>query len=421
MGGFKPLVPGTRPPGGGPASPGPAPGPGGPLGGVFRTSQAPTGGGPGESPLGGGAPATGGQNRNNSPAAGSCPPGQQMINGRCRHAGDFPCPPGQCKDVHSGECRSPGRNEKINETDDIERASGGGRGFCKQREAGRGGRGGGASLQDEQAYFDRIVAAGDWTNWPPGSSWYYNDPGNDRSRRVWVNRNTLQLDETGRGYRSIQADAPPGFGTEGPAGHGGGPGGGPGGPGGPQIDLSGDINTQIAEALQRIFQGGETRFSPEVMADITAGQKSLEQAQIQQGTQAANEDAAARGLAFSGVGAAQAGQARSQAQQTFAQGQREARQQKAFYDFEDKMGALGKAQEWLNSLRQYSLGLEQNAIAREQINASILIARERIAADAQQLMQQLNSQRDLLGMQLGSQEWMFMQSQLQCLMNPAGC
>lgn len=85
------------------------------------------------------------QNPNQTPGTppSSCPAGQVIVNGQCRFPGDYPCPPGTCKDVGSGACRQPGANEKVNETDDIERDTGGGRGYCRQRSGGGGGGGAG--------------------------------------------------------------------------------------------------------------------------------------------------------------------------------------------------------------------------------------------------------------------------------------
>lgn len=36
--------------------------------------------------------------------------------------------------------------------------------------------------------FNRQVNVGDWTEWPPGSGQYFNDPVNDSSKREWVNQ-----------------------------------------------------------------------------------------------------------------------------------------------------------------------------------------------------------------------------------------
>lgn len=60
---------------------------------------------------------------------------------------------------------------------------------------------GGSGQGAEQGYFDRLVAQGDWTEWPPGSGKFFNDPGNDPSKRQWVDRNNLQVQ--GSGYKSV--------------------------------------------------------------------------------------------------------------------------------------------------------------------------------------------------------------------------
>lgn len=70
-----------------------------------------------------------------------CPPGEtrEASSAICR------CPDGQCRDVVSLGCRgfNP-NNEKVNETDDINRATGGGRGYCRGLDPGTAGGGGGA-------------------------------------------------------------------------------------------------------------------------------------------------------------------------------------------------------------------------------------------------------------------------------------
>lgn len=59
--------------------------------------------------------------------------------------GSGPCPnTGECRDTVTSQCRMPGGNEKINETDDATRPTGGGRGYCRQLDPGVRGGGGGA-------------------------------------------------------------------------------------------------------------------------------------------------------------------------------------------------------------------------------------------------------------------------------------
>jgi hypothetical protein len=395
------------------------------------------------------------QQQPGSQAPQQCPAGQQMINGRCRHAGDFPCPEGQCKDKVTGQCRSFNpRREKANETDDIERASGGGRGFCKMRErpgaadggpamgagaggfagAGAGG-GGGSSAGAEDQYFQRLVNAGDWTEWPPGSGQYFNDPNNDPSRRVWVDRRNLQVE--GTGYRSTHdptrgpsvnySQIPAGttvaqyLSGNSPGGPGGGPGPSPGGPGAPGAPAGGgSIQDQIQNQIQSIL-GGQTRFNDRVMADITSGAKGMQQAEVASGTEALDEDLARRGLSNSAAGASLAQGVRSEAAGRFDATLRETRVKKAFYDFEDKLEGLKQAQQYLAEMHDYELGLEANDIRREEIAASLALGRERIAAESRNLLAQIAANSDLASMQIGSTEFMFMQRQLMCLQNPASC
>lgn len=384
----------------------------------------------------------------------SCPPGQQIINGKCRFPGDNPCPPGQCKDKASGACRSPGKNEKINETDVELRDTGGGRGFCKQREAGaaRGARigGGGGSMtagpmgmpsapggggggfsnpsDPEDQYFQRLVDQGDWTEFPPGSGQYFNDPGNDPSQRRWVDRRNLQVQGTGyvsqhdpnRGPKIDYSQVDQTKETlsqylqrTGQTGSPGGPGGGPGGP-------AGDVGSLIEQTFRGIL-GGQTRFSPQVMADIEGKAKLDEQNAVQQGTEALNEDLARRGLSQSPVGASLAQQGRISARQTFDQAMRDTRVQKAKSDFDDKMQGLQQAQQYWKELHDWQLGLDAHSIDRERIQAQLTMARENIASQMEQLMAQLGSQKDLLGMQIDSTEFLSLQRMMLCVQNPSAC
>jgi hypothetical protein len=76
------------------------------------------------------------------------------------------CGDGECRDVVSGQCRpyNPNR-EKVNETDDITRPGGGGRGYCRQLDPGQqahpGGSGGGGNsggLSQFSNIWDQIQA-----------------------------------------------------------------------------------------------------------------------------------------------------------------------------------------------------------------------------------------------------------------------
>lgn len=79
-------------------------------------------------------------NPSTDPAKSPCPGGATAEPG----SGACFCGDGECRDVVSGECRgfNPNR-EKVNETDDITRSTGGGRGYCRQLDPGQQGQGGG--------------------------------------------------------------------------------------------------------------------------------------------------------------------------------------------------------------------------------------------------------------------------------------
>jgi hypothetical protein len=341
------------------------------------------GGGGGRRARGGAPGAPAGPGAQAPPSA--CPPGQQIINGQCRHPGDFPCPPGQCKDKVSGACRSPGGNEKINETDIQERSTGGGRGYCKQREAGAGGRGGGPGLAAEQAYFDRLVAQGDWTESPPGSGNYYNDPGNDPSRRVWVRRDSLQLDASGKGYVSSSSPGgPPGSGGNGP----GGPGGGfPGGPG--------DASGTIWQALLARLNGG-SRYTPGVVSGLMGQAKLTAEAGGEQQRQAALEDAATRGIARSSVINPAFREIRAGVSSQLLQTQNQIQKAKIDADFQDKTETLNQMLEWLNSLRQHQASMASTSAQRDVGMANITLGYARLQQEMQMMQEQYQQQLSMV-------------------------
>lgn len=199
-------------------------------------------------------------------------------------------------------------------------------------------------------------------------------------------------------------------------GRAGASGGGGGAGGGSVSSLMGvgtSIEDRIENELNKILDGA-TRFSPEVMAALASGSKAVEQGRIARETDAARESQAARGVAFSPLGAAEETQIRSQAASEFDQSIRAQQIQKAVTDFEDKMQALGNAQTLLNSMRQYALGLDSNNVQREGIQANVMIARERIAAELDMLMKQIGSNQEMQQAQIDFQTWLVLQKQILC-------
>lgn len=261
----------------------------------------------------------------------------------------MPCPSSQCKDVVSGVCRSFNpKREKVNMTDDIERESGGGRGYCRKLDFGGGG--GGA--------FGGGAAGG---------------------------------------------------GGGGPHGGGGGGGTGPA-PGaafnGINPDLLG-VGSEISSSMEAFLKGaigGQTRYTPEVMQDILAGSKAETEGQVAQSTDQLNSDLAQRGLARSTYGAGEAAAVRRAGDQRFSESSRQLRMDKAKTDFEDKLAAVDRAQAYLNSLRSYVAQLDVTQSEREKLKATIELGYARIDAEMKMLLKQLASQKELLGMSLNSQQ-----------------
>jgi hypothetical protein len=205
----------------------------------------------------------------------------------------------------------------------------------------------------------------------------------------------------------------------GPGGSGGPGGGGAGAPMSPALNDFG-MNSKIAEQIQQLFAGG-SRFSPKVMGDITGQNKLDEQSRIARETQALQQSQAARGVISSPFAAAQEARTISAAGSEFDAGQRELRIQKAATDFTDKLAALKTAQDWLNSLRSYALGMDSNNVQREAILANLTLGREKIQSEMDILLATIAGNKDLLGMQLDSNEATTLQRMLMCLQNPALC
>lgn len=233
-----------------------------------------------------------------------------------RDAANMPCGPSQCKDVVTGECRSFNpRREKINETDQWERPSGGGRGYCRQLDNAGAGAGAGA----------------------------------------------------GRG-----------------AGRGAGAPGPPTGPG-----SSSDFDSMIQDYLRQML-AGPSRYTPEAMQALYGQTTAQASGQIARGERAVRAEAAGRNMSRAGSVAAGIRSVRST-----AEGQRGAAnvgimQAKINADYQDKTGALDRAQRYLDSLRdseyRYTLLAEQ----RRQFDANLALAYANI-----------QSQWDMLRAQMG--------------------
>ncbi len=184
-----------------------------------------------------------------------------------------------------------------------------------------------------------------------------------------------------------------GYSDGGGGGGQGGSGGGAGGGGG-----QGFGNGQMDEMTnywKSLIQQGPSRYSPEAMAALEADQFSRARAQEKLQLDQSRQDMAQRGVARSanqnaavrqiGVGTGQQIMAqRSQIQQA-----------KIKADYEDKQNAIKNAESWVNSMRDYMLRTDMNAIQREQIAAQIRLANMNINAQKSQLQQTFQNQQVL--------------------------
>ncbi len=262
----------------------------------------------------------------------------------------MPCPPDQCKDVVSGVCRryNPNR-EKVNMTDDIERESGGGRGYCRKTDGGGGGgRGGGGAFGGG----DGGAGGGHGGFGPSGP-----DVGVDPAQQ----------------FKELQG-------------------------------VGGNYSKLISDFVSGVLEGDQTRYSPEVMQDLYAGSKAQVEGQTTQAIDALNSDLARRGIYRSPAGAGMAAEVRREGDRAFSEDARQFRIEKATKDFEDKLSAVDRAQADLNSMRSYIAQLDVTQAEREKLKATIQLGYARIDAEMAMLLKQLGSQKELLQLSLASQE-----------------
>lgn len=177
-----------------------------------------------------------------------------------------------------------------------------------------------------------------------------------------------------------------------------GPGGGGGGGSSSQGIFSikpGDISTPktlddrgmsgtIADQLQAIIKGGQTRFSPAVLEALKSNLRRSSDAATNRAISANNDEAVALG-GRQGALDKEAMDARIAGASQYSAGVQDIMVQKANADFEDRMSALDRGQKWLDNMRQYELGLDQNSIERDRLRASLTLGYARLAQDRDRL------------------------------------
>lgn len=188
-----------------------------------------------------------------------------------------------------------------------------------------------------------------------------------------------------------------GFAAGGGGGGGGGQGFAAGGGGGTAAGGSGNkALDEMTNYWKQLTQQSGSRYTPEAIAALEADQFARARAQEKQQLAAARQDMAQRGVARSsnmnsavrqiGVGTGQA----------IMQNRADIMKRKIDADFQDKQAAIQNAQNWVNSMRDYLLRGDANAIQREQIAAQMRLAQMNIDAQRQQLQQQYQNQLGLM-------------------------
>jgi hypothetical protein len=129
-----------------------------------------------------------------------------------------------------------------------------------------------------------------------------------------------------------------------------------------------------------IQQGPQSRYTPEAMAALEADQFSRARAQEKLQLGQSRQDQAQRGVARSANQGAATRQIGVGTGQQILQNRAQIQRQKIDADFQDKQAAIQNAQNYVNSMRDYILRGEGNAIQREQIQAQIRLANMNITA-----------------------------------------
>ncbi len=272
----------------------------------------------------------------------TCPPGQEMINGKCRFPGDFPCPPGQCKDSVTGVCRSPGKNEKVRESDGSDV-----RGLCRQYDPGKGPGGGGAG--------------------------------------------------GGGGVAPPKAPGAPGT-----PGGGGTPGCPPGIPKTvcDALGISGQLQSTVSSLLN-----APSRYDPATIERMKAASFAANQGQTAQNVQDLEASQASRGMYSSGFGASEVAAERRAGAGRISADSRAVQLEKTRADFEDKLQAIGAAQNFLSQSENFYASLNQTQAERERTEATIKLGYAQLAQAKELFIKQLASNKELLQMSLNSAEW----------------
>ena len=171
------------------------------------------------------------------------------------------------------------------------------------------------------------------------------------------------------------------------------------GSGGFHADLSigNNMDKLIEKNISDRLSGKSPTFSDEIMQMQKEKLFRETQGQTRRGRMSLMADAARRGVFRSEATGTLVRDIEIAGMQQYSSGVKDLMIKKAEMDHEDMVQAIRDGQQWLQGLRQYSLGLEQNAIAREQIKATLAAAAMQAAASMYAADQGLKGSRAIAG------------------------
>jgi hypothetical protein len=169
-------------------------------------------------------------------------------------------------------------------------------------------------------------------------------------------------------------------------GGGGASAGGVGGGGGAMAAGAGGMGDLESWWKSKIDTQG-SRYSPEAMAALEADQFSRARAQEKNQLAMNRQDQAQRGVARSGNQNAAVRQIGVGTGQQIMQSRAQIQRAKIDADYQDKQASIKNAETYVNSMRDWLLRNEGNAIQREQIAAQIRLATQNIAAQKDMMEQ----------------------------------
>ena len=171
------------------------------------------------------------------------------------------------------------------------------------------------------------------------------------------------------------------------------------GSGGFSADLSigNKMDNLIEKNISDRLSGKSPTFSDEIMQMQKEKLFRETQGQTRRGRMSLMADAARRGVFRSEATGTLVRDIEIAGMQQYSSGVKDLMIKKAEMDHEDMVQAVRDGQQWLQGLRQYSLGLEQNAISREQIKATLAAAAMQAAASMYAADQGLKGSRAIAG------------------------